>query len=98
MKDRSKTGDLKNSLRLGERRVVNEFLQGWRISLGLAKNITVQRSRGLPSRGPAGLGLLFNYGESMSISHNACEEAQERQKLERGASQVAPGVHARVQK
>ena len=39
---------------------------------------------------------FFNYGESMSISHNACEEAQERQKLERGASQVAPGVHARV--
>ena len=24
----------------------------------------------------------------MSISHNACEEAQERHKLERGASQV----------
>ena len=39
---------------------------------------------------------FFNYGESMSISHNACEEAQERQKLERGASQVAPGLHARV--
>ena len=39
---------------------------------------------------------FFNYGESMSISHNACEEAQERKKLERGASQVAPGLHARV--